>query len=100
MLEKVSGDKATKVGEFETNRLFMLLGSAQGIIAEFLPEKDRPAALDRAVASIKRAIEEGFSDVDYLQNDPDLAPLQNVAAFARLLDESFKKAASQSKTAL
>ncbi len=98
-LEKVSGDKATKVGEFETNRLFMLLGSAQGIIAEFLPEKDRPAALDRAVASIKRAIEEGFSDVDYLQNDPDLAPLQNVAAFARLLDESFKKAASQSKTA-
>ena len=89
MLEKVSGDKATKVGEFETNRLFMLLGSAQGLIAEFLPEKDQPAALDRAVASIKIAVEEGFRDVDYLRHDPDLAPLQKIEEYQKLISTTF-----------
>jgi hypothetical protein len=88
-LYKESSGNVVLAGGFAPHQLFAYVGSAEGLIAEFLPEKDRPAALDRAVMSIRRAIKTGYKDVTYLRNDPDFAPLQNVEAFQELLESSF-----------
>jgi Tfp pilus assembly protein PilF len=46
----------------------------------------RRGAPKKALASLKRALENGFSDAELLSTDPDLASLREAPEFLRLLE--------------
>jgi tetratricopeptide (TPR) repeat protein len=57
------------------------------------PAGDRPAALDGAIEAMRRAIDDGFQDLDRLRRDTNLDPLRSRADFrsleTRLMDARF-----------
>ena len=82
-LVRETGDNSGLAGGFPANRLFLQAAAAYGIVAEFMPASEQPAAIARAMLSINRSLETGFKDTNYLRNDPDLAPLQKHDTFQR-----------------
>ena len=60
---------------------------ALGIVsqAEGLSEAHRKTAQQEAISVLRKAIAAGFSDVEYLQSDPDVGPLRSLPEFAKIL---------------
>lgn len=50
-----TGDNSGLAGGFPANRLFLQAGAAFGIVAEFMPASEQPAAIARAMLSIDRS---------------------------------------------
>ena len=86
--EQLVNDASTKdasAGGFEAKTLFMLASSGFALSSEHLSGGERAKQLQRAMDSIKKAIEYGYNNVAYLKTDPDLAPLQSLEEYKSLL---------------
>ena len=88
-LVRESGNNDGLAGGFPANRLFLQAASAFGIAADFLPASERPMAIAQALVSIKRSFDTGFNDTSYLRHDPDLAPLQKIEEYQKLISTTF-----------
>jgi eukaryotic-like serine/threonine-protein kinase len=76
--------------------LFRHAAAALGIIAQQQEESQRSTLLDRAIETMRKAIDAGFDDREYLESDPDLLPLQDSENFADLLKANENSGAAQS----
>ena len=74
-----------QVGPFFAKDLYLQAGAALAIMAEFMPTNNQPAVIVKALESVKKAIDNGFRDADYLRHDPDLDALQGLEAYQELL---------------
>lgn len=69
---------------FKQEELYLQAAAVFGIVAQ--QEQDK-TLLAQAIDAMGMAISAGFDDRDYLQNDPDLLPLQESPEFGTLMDQ-------------
>jgi eukaryotic-like serine/threonine-protein kinase len=79
------GDHEGLAGGFPPNRLFLHAAAGFGLASEFLTDTQRSESIANALLAIRRSIETGFSDINHLQHDPDLAPLQRLPEYQQLI---------------
>jgi hypothetical protein len=76
------------VDPYNTAKLYVLDGELSETGQPAAPRADRltrPECLERAIAALRRAVAEGFTQVEVIRNDPDLAPLRSREDFQALL---------------
>lgn len=78
-----------KAGILEAKSLYLQAAAAHGMLAEHLPDPERKAAIEKAVALVNQSIDAGFSDSTYLRTDPDFQPLRMHPEFQQLLNAKF-----------
>ncbi len=79
------GPNDSMAGGFEAKSLFMLASSGFSLASEHGSDGQRSKQIQRAMSSIKKAIDSGFRDFIYLARDPDFSPLQLRDDFQQLI---------------
>jgi eukaryotic-like serine/threonine-protein kinase len=74
-----------RAGGAKAMDLFLHVASTYGISSEHLSVTERTKAINAALKAIKRSIETGYQDLNYLLYDPDLEPLQKLDEYQKLV---------------
>ena len=71
----------------EDGQLHLQRARALTSLSRHVPESDRSAVLEEAIAALKRGVAEGYSDPFRVNAEPDLRPLRELESFQQILTE-------------
>ena len=72
-------------GGLKARNLFLHAAATYGLASEHLPSSEQQKSTAAALRAIKRSIDTGWQDKQYLLNDADLQPLQKQSDYQQLL---------------